>query len=61
MPIFEHCVGTGFDLSSEFYGGKDDIMGGTGQGNTFSGSLWKDVSCFEFRSLENKKFGIVLQ
>ena len=41
-----------------YYGGKNDRLAGTGQGNRFSGDVYRDSSCLIIRSIERKKLGM---
>ena len=37
------------------------MLGGTGQGNVFSGVACRDASCLIFKQLEKKKLGIKIE
>ena len=54
IPRFENCKCTNFGISEESYGGRNDPLGGLGQGMVLSGSIKRDMSCFMFKSLEEK-------
>jgi hypothetical protein len=61
LPILKHFVCTGFGVSSLYYGGREDRLAGTGQGNRFSGDVCRDSSCIIIRSIERKEVGMMLQ
>ena len=61
LPRVEHHVGTVNGVSKEKYGGEKYLLGGTGQGNVFSGVTWRDLSCVIFKQLENKQLGIRIE
>ena len=42
------------------YGGINELLGWEGQGNAFSRSSCKDVSCFMFNEKDKKRFGIII-
>ena len=58
LQNFEHHLSTAFGVSSQSYGGKSDILGGTGQGNVLSGAICKNISCLIFKVLEDQYPGI---
>jgi len=59
MPVFKHYINTGYGISEEYYGGAQNELAGTGQGNKFSGDMCRDVSCLIIKQLENKELGII--
>ena len=61
MPHFKHYVQTGYGISDSYYGGKEDNLAGTGQGNKFSGDMCRDISCLIIKQLETEKLGIILK
>ena len=61
LPRLEHHVGTINGVSKEKHGGEKDMLGGTGQGNVFSGVACRDVSCLMFKQLEKKKLGTKIE
>lgn len=52
LKKFRHFISTGHGIACQSYGGQNDLLGGTGQGNILSGSICKNVSCLIFRFLE---------
>ena len=51
-PRFEHCMCTNFGISEETHGGRNDSLGGLGQGMVSPGSANRKMSCFIFKSLK---------
>ena len=49
LPRLEHHVGIVNGFSKEKCGGKNDLLGVTGQGNMFLGAACRDVSFIIFR------------
>ena len=58
MPEFEHYINTGYGISHISYGGKENQLAGTGQGNKFSGDMCRDISCLIIKQIENQGLGI---
>ena len=54
-------LGTAHGASEEHYGGTHELLGGTSQGNVFSGRAFRDVSCFTFKEIENKRLGTIIK
>ena len=54
IPNWRHYVCTRFGASSTYYGGEEDKLAGTGQGNRFSGDVCRDLSCLIIRNIECK-------
>ena len=61
LPVLNHHVCTGFGISKQYYGDSKQKMGGTGQGNCFSGNNSRDISCFVIRQLEIEKLGAMIK
>ena len=61
LPRLEHHFGIVNGVSKENYGGNNDLLGGSGQGNMFSGSDCRDSSCFASRKLEDKRLEVMLK
>ena len=61
LPKCNHCIGTAHGISSNYHGGVTEDLGGTGQGNVFSGNACRDVSCLIFKELENEKKGVIIK
>jgi hypothetical protein len=61
IPNWRHYVCTGFGASSTYYGGEEDKLAGTGQGNRFSGDVCRDLSCLIIRNIECKQVGMNIQ
>ena len=58
MPNLKHYVCTGFGISSSYYGGEENNLAGTGQGNRFSGDLCRDTSCLIIKEIEKQQLGM---
>ena len=58
IPRWKHYVSTAYGISSEYYGGSEKELAGTGQGNKFSGDLCRDTSSIILKVLENRKLGV---
>ena len=58
MPRFKHFISTGYGVSTDFYGGNEMVLAGTGQGNKFSGDMCRDVSCIIIKVIEKKGLGV---
>ena len=58
MPRFERYISTGYGISDDYYGGEYQQLAGTGQGNKFSGDMYRDVSCIIIKVIENKRLGV---
>jgi len=58
MPEFEHHINTGYGISLTSYGGRENQLAGTGQGNKFSGDMCRDISCLIIKQIENQGLGI---
>ena len=56
----KHFIGTTNGISKDSYGGMNELLGETGQGNVFSGNVCRDVSCFIFKEIEKKRLGMML-
>ena len=61
LPVMEHHTCTSYGISDSSCGSKHFKLGGTGQGNSVSGSICRDTSCIIFKHLEDKKLGIDIQ
>ena len=57
LPIMNHRACTSFGISQKTYGSKFETLGGTGQGNSGSGSICSDATCIIFKYLEDKSWG----
>ena len=58
MPRWKHYVSTAFGISEEYYGGEENTLVGTGQGNKFSGDVCRDTSYLIIKVLEKRGLGI---
>ena len=54
IPNWRHYMCTGFGISTAYYGGEDNKLAGTGQGNRFLGDVCRDTSCLIIKSIEQK-------
>ena len=61
LPRLEHHVGAFNGISADEHGSKNNLLGGIGQGDIFSGVVCRDVSCIIFRKLDRKKIGIIIK
>ena len=61
IPNSKHYLYTGFGISLSYYGGENERLAGTGQGNKFSGDLCRDTSCLIIREIEKKRLGIFIE
>ena len=59
LPRHGHHAGSSHGVNAESCGGEHALLGGTGQGNVFSGSACRDASCIMFKELEKKRVGVV--
>ena len=50
----------GFGISDSYYGGKNNKLAGTGQGNRFSGDVCRDLSCLIIKDIEKKDLGMIV-
>ena len=57
-PRWKHYVSTAFGVSEECYGGEENELAGTGQGNKFSGEVCRDTSCLIIKVLEKRGLGM---
>ena len=53
MPRFKHYISMEYVISKEYYRGEEFELAGTGQGNKFSGDMYRDVSYIIIRVIEN--------
>ena len=58
IPKWRHYICTGFGISDFYYGGENDPLAGTGQGNRFSGDVCRDSSCLIIRNIERMNVGM---
>lgn len=61
LPIMEHHILTGYGISDESHGSEGNQLCGTGQGNSMSGAMCRDMSCLIFKYLENMRRGVVIR
>lgn len=61
IPNWEHCLSTAFGVSEKHYGGENNALVGTGQGNRFSGDVCRDISCLTMRVIEKENLGMKLK
>ena len=61
FPTMQHHIGATSGVIKENNGGTIELLGGSGQGNVFSGEPCRDVSCVIFRRLKKKKVGILIR
>ena len=60
LQNFNHYLSTAYGIANRKYGGHNDRLAGTGQGNVLSGAICRNVSCLIFKQLENMNVGIDL-
>jgi len=61
LPVMEHLIFTSFGISKGYYGSNNFKLGGTCQGNSVSGLIYRDTSCIIFKHLEDQKLGVQVQ
>ena len=61
LPIMQHHVCTDFGISQISYRSSIEKLGGTGQGNSVSGAICRDISCLIFKYLEQMNLGAILK
>ena len=61
IPNWNHYVSAAHGISEKSYGGEDNKLVGTGQGNRFSGDVCRDTSCLIMKCIENEKLGITFK
>ena len=61
LLILKHKICTGFGISIESYHSNKYLLGGTGQGNRFSGDSSRDISCFMIKVIKENEWGTILQ
>ena len=54
LPCWKNIIGTTHGVSKESYCREKKLLGVTGQGNEFSGSVCRDISYFILKELEKK-------
>ena len=57
LPTMKYYAATDYWISTESYGDKLSILGGTSQGNSASRVIFRDTSCLIFRYLEQQNSG----
>ena len=60
LPIFKYFICTACGISSEYYGGKLNPVGGTGQGIKLLGDLYRDKSCLIIKVPERHQLGVLI-
>ena len=45
IPKFKYYISTRFRISTRYYGGEENLLAGTSQGNKFFGNIYRDISC----------------
>ena len=60
LQNFNYYLSTAYGIAKEKYGGHNDRLAGTGQGNVLSGAICRNVSCLIFKQLEKMNAGIDL-
>ena len=58
LQNFNYFLATVYGVSGESYGGHNDRLLGTGQGNVLSGAICRNISCLVFKLLENMNLGV---
>ena len=61
IPKWRHFICTGFGISAMYYGGVNNILAGTGQGNRFSGDVCRDLSCLIIKNIEQRGVGMKIK
>ena len=57
----KHHICIGFGISLVSYGNERQQIGGTGQGNRFSGDTSRDILCFVMKEVENNELGVIVE
>ena len=60
IPNWHHYISTAFGISHNYYGGEENRLAGTDQGNRFSGHVCRDTSCLIIKTIETEKVGMRL-
>ena len=55
---FEYHICTSYRVSKKFYKDLNNKIGGLGQGNVFSGVVYRDISCLIIKVAEKKHWSI---
>ena len=58
IPNFKYHISTEFEINSRCYRGEEIILARTGQGNKFSGDIYRDISCLIIRQIEKENLRI---
>ena len=58
---WKHYLCTGFGISLSYYRRENERLAGTGQGNKFSGDLYRDTSYLIIREIEKKRLGMFIE
>ena len=56
----KHYICTSFGISDKTYGSIKELLRGTGQGNSISGIIYRDISCVIFKYLEDINLGATI-
>ena len=56
-----HYIYSGFGISADSYGSKTNLIGGTGQVNSFLGEACKAKSCRIISTIEEKELGLIVK
>ena len=57
----KHHICMAFGISSALYSNERQQIGGTGQGNRFSGDTSRDILYFVIKEVENKELGAIIE
>ena len=61
LPMWKRCVCTGCGISTNWHGGLDNDVAGTGQDNKFFGDSCRDASCLIIKHVENKNLYMTIK
>ena len=58
LPKFRQSTSTGCRISKNYCRGEEEEIAGSGQGNRFSGNVYRDLSCLMISSIEKDSLGV---
>ena len=61
LPVFKHYIYTSYSISTDYYRGQEDLVGGTGQRIKLPGNLCRDKSCLIINIPEQKQLGVIIE
>ena len=61
IPNFEHYICTSYSISTKYYRGQKDNLGGSRQGNVFSRAFCRDASYLIMKEAEKRELGFKIE